>query len=172
MHAAFDFTQLVTDPASVCNQAAIRESWGTVQGNAEFLRNLGWWPRQATCVKQRAACRVWEITGAAGTCEPALWLDAGRCMSLRLAEDLPPAEGAQGAGNIARGAWVRAWSHHATPEHVSLRDGACTYLPSLSRVVIEATNAVAASLAPILRSLGVLADDELPSHNIASGASG
>ena len=170
MHSAFDLTRLVTDPASACNQAAIHESWGIVQNNTAFMGKMASWPRQASV--QHKCCRVWEIMGADGICEPALWLDADRCMFLRLAQELEAAEGAKDA---ARDQWLRVWSNRTTPEvaeHFSVRDGACTFLPNLSRVMTRALTAIGNAFIPLGRGLGNLADDEVVSNNVAIGGVG
>ena len=62
-------------PGRTHTQAAMRESWGLRQGNADFntLWARGDWAN-ARCVQ----CRAWEMqVGAA--CEPAMWLDASAC---------------------------------------------------------------------------------------------
>ena len=71
---------------SGCQKVAMWASWGKRQGNRAFMQTWWMWdPAEGDvwCDEETETlpCRVWEKRDAAsGTCEPALWLDFGRCI--------------------------------------------------------------------------------------------
>ena len=107
---------------SACNKVALRKSWGDEQNSSLFRDTYSHWPRQ--CTTSDTQCRAWQILGNSDTCEPAMWLDVRSCMA-----DIWNSTRA----GTARSDWATPFLGHV-PDHLSIKDGACTYLPSFSEV--------------------------------------
>ena len=69
-----------------CQKVALWASWGMQQNNTAFRQTWWMWDPnegETRCNEEteELPCRVWEKRDAAsGTCEPALWLDLGKCI--------------------------------------------------------------------------------------------
>ena len=177
------FTMFFATNLGLCNKAAIRESWGDTQKNAAFLEYYGNWPQQ--CSVKTAPCRAWQQLGAGknADCEPALWLDARACMANvwngthPVGWRAPPIAHRTQQEHAARSDWATPFLEHA-PDQISIRNGACTHLPSMSEVFKRSLDIVigrfGTHLNAKLRSLGFeeLGNDANDGqHNAGDGVS-
>ena len=140
-------TMFVATKLSTCNKAAIGKSWGDVQKADLFLEGYSHWPRR--CPNNGIQCRAWQTRGASENpeCEPALWLDVRSCMAKvwNGTHIIGQPENSFVVG-AARSEWAAPFLDHV-PDHVSIKNAKCTFLPSFSEMF-------ARSMGPFLNRFG------------------